>query len=88
MLVKRSSKNQIAIPKAVLERAGLGPKDAYFDVGYSNGKIILTPMQLEEKIPLEALRRFEERVLKREPGDRVFGSAEELIKDLHRKRRR
>jgi bifunctional DNA-binding transcriptional regulator/antitoxin component of YhaV-PrlF toxin-antitoxin module len=88
MLVKRSSKNQIAIPKAVLERAGLGPKDAYFDIDCSRGRIILTPMQLEEKVPQDALRRFEARVLKRERGDRGFNSVEGLIRHLHRKRRR
>ena len=88
MLVKRSSKNQIAIPKAVLERAGLGPEDTYFDVGCVHGRIILTPMQLEEKISPEAIRGFEARALKREPGDKIFGSMGELIEDLHKKRRR
>ena len=88
MLVKRSSKNQIAIPKAVLERAGLGPEDTYFDIGCSQGRIILTPMQLEEKIPPEALKRFETRVLQRQRGDKAFESVEGLINYLHRKRRR
>lgn len=88
MLVKRSRKNQVAIPKAILERAGLSSEDLYFDVGYSNGQILLTPMQLEEKIPPEALARFEARSLKREPGDRVYRSTDELIRHLHRKRRR
>jgi hypothetical protein len=85
MLVKRSSKNQIALPKAVLERAGLGPEDVYFDAVYSHGRIVLTPMEFEEKIPPEALRRFEGRVLKRQAGDKVFRSTEELIRDLHQK---
>lgn len=88
MLVKRSRKNQVAIPKAVLERAGLGPGDVYFDVGYSNGRIVLTPMELEEKISPEALGRFEEKALKRGPGDRVFRSMGELIKGLHQRRPR
>ena len=87
MLVKRSSKNQIAIPKAVLERAGLGPKDAYFNIDYERGAIVLRPVEIEEKIPPEALERFETRVLKRERGDRVFDSIGGLIRHLHRKRR-
>ena len=86
MLVKRSSKNQIAIPKAVLERAGLGPKDVYFDVEYVEGRIVLRAMQVEEKIPAEALTRFEARTLKQEPGDRVYGSVDALKARLRRKR--
>lgn len=88
IMVKRSRKNQVVIPKAVLERAGLGSDDVYFNVGYSQGRITLTPMQFEEKIPLEALARFEARVLKGQPGDRSFGSVEELIENLHRTRHR
>ena len=88
MLVKKSSKNQIAIPMTILERAGLGPEDVYFDVGCAQGRIVLTPMQLEEKISPKAMERFETRMLKRGRGDRVFGSMEELIEGLHRRRRR
>jgi bifunctional DNA-binding transcriptional regulator/antitoxin component of YhaV-PrlF toxin-antitoxin module len=88
MLVKRSRKNQVAIPKAILERAGLSEEDQYFDMMYHAGRIILTPVQLEEKIPPEALARFEAKALKREPGDRVYQSTAELIEDLHRIRRR
>ena len=87
MLVKRSGKNQVVIPKAVLQRAGLGPRDVYFGVAYDHGRIVLTPMQLEEKIPPEALARFEANALKREPGDRVYTSMEALVEDLHRKPR-
>lgn len=87
MLVKRSRKNQVAIPKSILERAGLGEHDLYFNVDYVAGCIVLTPMQLEEKISPEALARFEAKALKREPGDRVYSSIGELIKDLHRPRR-
>jgi len=85
MLVKRSYKNQVAIPKLILERAGIGPKDVYFDVKYKQGHIILTPMQLEEKIPVEFLDRFEAKALRREPQDTVSGSMDEAIKNLHRK---
>ena len=86
MLVKRSPKNQVALPKAVLERAGLGPEDVYFSVVYKAGAIILRPVEIEEKIPPEALERFRAKVLKGQPGDRTFSSMEALIKDLKRHR--
>jgi len=86
MLVKRSRKNQVALPKAVLERAGLGPDDVYFSVVYQAGAIILRPVDIEEKIPPEALARFRAKVLKGQPGDRTFSSMEALIKDLKRHR--
>lgn len=88
MVVKRSSKSQIVIPKAILDRAGLGPKDIYFDVTYENGRIVLTPVQFEEKIPVESLKRFEDRTLKQEKEDEVYGSVDEAIRGLRRRRRR
>ena len=89
MLMKISSKNQIVIPKAVLERAGLGKDDVYFDVEYEKGCIRLKPMQVEEKIAPEVLARFEAKMMKREPGDRVYKSMDEALRDLkkHTKRR-
>ena len=87
MLVKRSRKNQIAIPKVILERAGLGARDLYFDIQYSTGRIILTPMELEEKIPIDSLMRFEKQVLKHEVGDKSYRSMEEVIHHLREKLR-
>jgi hypothetical protein len=37
----RTSKNQLTLPKAVIEQAG--PAD-YYDVTYDNGRIVLTPL--------------------------------------------
>ena len=88
MVVKRSSKNQVAIPKAVLERAGLGPHDIYFDVEYEKGRIVLKPLQLEEKISPESLGRFEKKTLKKESGDQTYASMVEAMRGLHRKPRR
>ena len=87
MLVKRSSKNQISIPKAVLERAGMGTDDIYFEVEYEGGRIVLIPVRMEEKIPREALERFESKVLLTEPGDKEYGSVGEAVKDLRKARR-
>ena len=86
MLIKKSSKNQIAIPGAILRIAGLTSEDVYFDVVYKKGHIVLTPVEVEEKIPIEALKRFEENTKKIGPGDKVFNSMDEAIKWLHRKR--
>ena len=86
MLIKRSRKNQVAIPKAILERAGMGPEDVYFLVGYEAGAIILRPVDVEERIPPEALARLKTKVLRGQPGDRAFRSMEALVRDLKRKR--
>ena len=88
MLIKRSRKNQIAIPKAILARAGMGPEDLYFDVQYDHGRIVLIPMQLEEKISPEDIKKFESRVLKRETEDKNYSSMEETIAGLRRKSKR
>jgi len=85
MLMKISSKNQIVIPKAVLQRAGLGENHVYFDVEYEEGRIVLKPMRVEEQIAPEALARFEAKELKRERGDRAYASMDSLIRDLHRR---
>ena len=87
MVVKKSSKNQIAIPKAILERAGLKETDVYFDVQYNHGHIVLTPLQFEEKIPQEIIEQFESQALKRKPGDKTYRSMEEAIKSLRSKSR-
>ncbi|MBI4563230.1 MAG: hypothetical protein HY716_00865 [Planctomycetes bacterium] len=86
MLVKKSVKNQVALPKALLDRAGVGPEDVYFDAEYERGAIVLRPVEIEAKIPPEVLERFKSDVLKGHPGDRRFRSMEALIKDLKRKR--
>ena len=45
MLTKRTSKNQVTIPKAVLQAVG---ETDYYEVSTQNGKIILTPFQLQQ----------------------------------------
>lgn len=41
VVAKRTSKNQLTLPKAVVEQAGLAD---YYDVTYDNGRIVLTPL--------------------------------------------
>ncbi len=45
MLAKLSSKNQITLPKAVLQKIG----DAeYFEVGVKDSRIVLTPVKIQQ----------------------------------------
>lgn len=43
MLAKITSKNQLTLPKAVIQQMG---KPAYCDVSLENGRVILTPVQM------------------------------------------
>ena len=56
MLAKRTRKNQIALPKAIVQR--VGEADDY-DVTVQDGKIVLTPVWLQQgdavRAKLEAL---------------------------------
>ncbi len=45
MLAKKSSKNQITLPKAII--ASIGDAD-YFDVTVRNGRIILEPVRTRQ----------------------------------------
>jgi bifunctional DNA-binding transcriptional regulator/antitoxin component of YhaV-PrlF toxin-antitoxin module len=46
MLTKRTFKNQITIPKQIIERFG---NVEYFDVSARNNEIILRPVEIKEK---------------------------------------
>jgi hypothetical protein len=41
VLAKRTSKNQITLPKAVVKAAGLAD---YYEVSAENGRIVMTPV--------------------------------------------
>ena len=41
VVAKRTSKNQLTLPKAVVEQTGVAE---YYDVTCDNGRIVLTPM--------------------------------------------
>ena len=88
MIVKRSARNQVAIPKKLIRQAGLGESDTFFEIQYVGGCFVLKPLVFEEKIPPEALERFKAKMRKREPGDEAFSSMEELIASLDHRRRR
>lgn len=81
VLVKRSQKNQVVIPKSVLDQAGIAREDRYLKVDYSRrlGAILLWPVSIEEKIPPQTLERFEAKVVKGQRGDRRFQDMDEAI---------
>jgi hypothetical protein len=41
VVAKRTSKNQLTLPKTVVEQAGQAD---YYDVSFDNGRIVLTPL--------------------------------------------
>ena len=43
MLAKRTAKNQLTLPKAVVEAVG---SPTYFEVSADNGRIVLTPARI------------------------------------------
>jgi hypothetical protein len=45
MLAKKTSKNQLTLPKAVVNAVG---DSEYFDVTVDSGRIVLTPVRLQE----------------------------------------
>jgi antitoxin component of MazEF toxin-antitoxin module len=51
MLAKRTSKNQLTLPKSIVQMVG---ETDYYDVSVHNGQIILTPVRLQQA---DAVRR-------------------------------
>ena len=51
MLAKRTSKNQITLPKAIVQTTG---EADYYDVSTADGKIVLSPVRLQQG---DAVRR-------------------------------
>ncbi len=87
MIVKRSGRNQIAIPKQLIQQAGLGSSDQFFNIEYVQGCFVLQPVVFEQKIPEEAVEKFRRRMIKRESGDQSFSKMNDLIRGLDRKPR-
>ena len=45
MLAKKTSKNQLTLPKAIVQAVG---EAEYYDVSTDNGRIVLTPVRLQQ----------------------------------------
>ncbi|MBL7685062.1 MAG: AbrB/MazE/SpoVT family DNA-binding domain-containing protein [Deltaproteobacteria bacterium] len=61
MLAKISSKNQLTLPKKVIEALQLG-KEKYVDLEITKGVIVMKPVEvtIEETISEKQLEKFEE----------------------------
>lgn len=56
MLIRKTIKNQIVIPKALFKRAGLDDRGvSLFDIEYRQGGFFLKPMRATEALSQEAL---------------------------------
>lgn len=82
MVAKMTIKNQITIPKKILEDMGifeLASQERYFDVKSEGNRIILKPVKiiLEEAISSKQMSKFEKWATKRRRGDKEFNTAEE-----------
>lgn len=87
MLTKLTRGNQITIPKAIVDKAGLKVGGDYLDVEYARGIIYLKPVDIEERISKEALDRFKKKALSKEKGD-ITLTAEEAEGFLLRRTKR
>lgn len=79
MLVKRTRGNQVSLPKRVLDQAGVGENDRYFDVQYRGGLICLKPVTIEDKIPDRAYEELLRWVQKTRSTRKSFRSGQEAI---------
>lgn len=94
MLAKLSSKNQVAIPKELLEQLEFADprEERYVDIIRRNGHLIATPVNvtIEERYTPEEIEKLRKYALQRHPGDKYFRSAEAAtayLKRLMRRRR-
>lgn len=92
MVAKMTIKNQITIPKKILERAGLAAlkqEERYFDVEVKDNAILLKPVTVtvEEIIPEKQWQKFEHWASRPEKGDKTFESAKEATEFLKKSAR-
>ncbi len=90
MVTKMTTKNQLTIPKKVLEQAGLSDlkdDERYFDIEVKNCTILLKPVKLiiEERMPEKQWRKFENQATKIEKGDKIFDSTDAATEFLRNK---
>ena len=93
MVTKMTSKNQVTIPRKILERAGLSSlkeDEKYFEVDVKNNLIFLKPVTLviEERIPQEQLQKFEKWAVQVDKGDEVSDSSAQAVQFLKKRMKR
>jgi len=72
MLAKKTSKNQITLPKAIVEQI---PDSEYFDVSLVEGAVVLKPVAVS--VPGERARAVREKI-------RALGLTEDDVKEAIR----
>ena len=90
MVTKMTVKNQITVPKKIIERMGLvdlKEEDRYFEIQIKDDCIVLKPVTLivEERIPEEKWHKFETWATKIEKDDVVFGSSKKASQFLKKR---
>ena len=85
MLAKITRGNQVTIPKEIMKQAHLEESSPYVEVDYSNGAIILKPVTIEERLPVEQFKKFQDWALQEEKGDVRFQSREEGIRHFKKR---
>lgn len=90
MVTKMTEKHQITIPRKVLAAAGLlnlKKEEMYFSIAAKNHGIFLQPVTVtvEERIPDEQWRKFEDGAAQVKKGDAVFNSSGEATEFLKKR---
>ena len=85
MLAKISRKNQLTLPRRVVDQLGFSPdEEKYVNVEVHGNTAIMKPVvvTIEEKMSEEQAEEFRSWALKHESGDVSFDSAEKATKFL------
>lgn len=90
MVTKMTVKNQVTIPKRILERLGLvnlKEEERYFDIEPKDNGLFLKPVTIvvEERISAEQWKKFEDWATKIEDGDVILDSAKKATDFLKKK---
>lgn len=82
MVIKITSKNQITLPKDIVESLHLHKGDL-LSINRVENKIVMTPQVLEDRYPEDLLERVEKKLERGHlPGEKKFASAKTLLKSL------
>ena len=83
MVIKITSKNQITLPKQIVEALHLRKGDI-LSVDREDNHILLTPQTLEDRYPEDLLARVERKMEKRLLAEeKKFSKAKDLFEDLN-----
>lgn len=82
MIAKITSKNQLTLPKQIVDALHLHKGDLV-SVRRKDNQIVLTPQTVEDRYPEDLLHRVEKKLEKGPlPGEKQFSNMDELLKEL------